>query len=1019
MIFVFAAAQVAFASTLPQLLDLTPQTAHVASEFSQDVDAAEDIESAQNDIDGIFDPEALSGSLDAIQIAVSSDFAIALQADGTLWSWGNNDFGQLGLDDTDPRLVPTLIPDAGVSGDEWISVSAGANHVLALRDNGQLYAWGTNANGRLGIGIVGGVQLSPIAVASPVSGETWAEISAGDAHSLAILSDGTLWAWGNNLNGRLGFGTAGGNFAAPTEVTAPVSGSEWTAISVGTSHTLALRDNGQLYAWGTNANGRLGIGVAGNNFPSPTAVTSPVSGETWTEISAGDAHSLAILSDGTLWAWGINSNGRLGVGGVVQRLAPAIVLTTGVSGSEWIAVSAGATHTIALRDSGELYVWGNNAVGQLGLGDVIQRLTPAVVPATNVSGDEWIVLSYGDTASHVIVMRDDGTLWSWGDNTYGQLGKGIAGAGQGTGTDNWIPWRIAASLQSDSASDWAVADDATAPYNGEVDVSITTDTLTVRFDRPMRTEAEFRGDIVIDNGATVNVAAGTWSENNTVFTMPLTLVVDETLHTVTISGFVCDFSSRSKLNEMYPHTWTFTTGEELPFVEGDPIAYDSSTCATCHFVDNLKLEHQFVSSRGLTAASNNYDYGCQACHGQEFPSVTDKIDWNSHAPLMIDMLDDAEITEDGCMACHGGPDNLVHGGPGNMLNTHFVNAAVDTGCSASGCHGPRSADEPTGFGFGAMDLASAHADYWLAVQDGRILSGNVSSFMGDDNPFACGICHARDYNGESRLRPQIITHLETTGGTITCAACHIPPDTNTPNWEILHLAQREMQPGIVQALDLTASINNLTAADFLGSLSAQTRAELNVGAPPGDRLEPGVLGSQETTPTVGADPYGTTCCEPLAASVEPRSSACICINACGVICDSCICPGGWYCQCQDHWPDMECCANCPPPPWTPQTPRPPSGQPSTPTSPTVPTPCPCLTGGTCDCGDDCNCDPARCACTADPYADADATDREAAGTGPATGEESNWYLHIVIGSALIAALIVVALTKMPRAGQEE
>jgi len=553
----------------------------------------------------------------------------------------------------------------------------------------------------------------------------------------------------------------------------------------------------------------------------------------------------------------------------------------------------------------------------------------------------------------------------------------------------------------------------------------------------MRTEAEFRGNIVIDSGATVNVAAGVWSENNTVFTVPLTLVEDDTLHTATISGFVCDFSSRSKFNVMYPHTWVFNTGE-TPFVEGDPIAYDSSTCGTCHFVDNLKLEHQFVSSRGLTATSNEYDYGCQACHGQEFSSVTGKIDWNSHAPLKISMLDDAEIAEDGCMACHGGPDNLVHGGPGNMLNTHFVNPAVDTGCSASGCHGPRSAAEPTGFGFGAMDLASAHADYWLAVQDGRILSSSVSGFMGDDNPFACGICHARDYNDESRLRPQIIAHLETTGGNITCQACHIPPDTNAPNWEVLHLAQREMQPGIVQALDLTASINNLTAADFLGSLSAQTRAELNVGAPSGDRLEPGVLGSQETTPTAGAGQ-----CEAFAANAEMRSSNnCACLNACGEICDLCPCPGYGYCQCQYHWPEMECCGDCAPP----VVQRPPTGQPSTPTTPTTPgapsAPCPCLTGGTCNCDPadcncdptrctcacpcltggtcncdpaNCNCDPARCTCTADP----DAADREAAGTGPATGEESNWYLHIVIGSALIAALIVVALTKMPQAKQEE
>jgi len=383
----------------------------------------------------------------AAQIAVSGDFTIALQADGSLWSWGNNNLGQLGLGDNTARTTPALISDADISGDRWISVSAGMNHALALRDNGNLYAWGNNANGRLGIGTVGGVQLSPIAVASPVSGETWIEIAAGDGHSLAILSDGTLWAWGNNLSGRLGFGTAGGNFSLPTEVVAPVSGSEWTAVSVGTSHTLALRDNGQLYAWGNNANGRLGIGVAGNNFPSPTAVASPVSGETWTEISAGDAHSMAILSDRTLWAWGNNSAGRLGLGNTVQRNVPYEVVTTGVSGSEWTEVSAFNTHTAALRDSGELYVWGTNTSGQLGLGDTAMRSIPTRLPDANIDGDSWTALSSGTVASHTVAVRDDGTLWSWGSNAQGQLGKGFAGDGQDAAS-NQIPQQVEGLPQS-------------------------------------------------------------------------------------------------------------------------------------------------------------------------------------------------------------------------------------------------------------------------------------------------------------------------------------------------------------------------------------------------------------------------------------------------------------------------------------------------------------------------------------------------------------------------------------------
>jgi len=1077
VIFTFAIAQVAFASTLPQLFDLTPQTTHVASELSQsDASEAEIVERSEpglENLSGTLSPEALTDERPVpVQIAVSTNFTITLQADGTLWAWGNNDFGQLGLGDTDSRTVPTLIDDTNISGDEWTAVSAGTNHVLALRDNGELYAWGGNANGRLGIG--GTVsQSAPVHVPTAgISGSEWTTISAGGTHSLALRDNGELYVWGGNAQGRLGLGDTNQRTTPVQLPTAGISGSEWTTISAGDAHTLAIRDSGELYVWGNGANGRLGLNDPTQRTTPVQLPTAGISGSEWIVASGGNAHTLAIRDDGSMWAWGNNSAGRLGLGDSIQRNVPYEVLTTNVSGGEWVAVSAGNTNTIALRDSGELYVWGANAQGQLGLGDNVTRTSPTVVPTTDISGDEWIALSRGANASHTIVVRDDATAWSWGNNADGQLGKGIAEAGQGTNTDNWVPWRIAASLQSESASDWAVADDATDPYNGEIDVVITTNTLTVRFDRPMRTEVEFRGEIVIDNGAAVNVAAGTWSENDTVFTAPLTLIAGETLHTVTISGFVDTFLGWSS-NPMYPHTWTFTTYEDPDFVEGDPILFDSSACGTCHFMDNLKLEHQFVSSRGLTATSNEYDYGCQTCHGQDFASVDGKVDWNNHAPLKMDMLDDAEIAEDGCMACHGGAESLVHGGPGNMLNAHFVNVAVDTGCSESGCHGPRSAAEPTGFGFGAMDFASAHADYWLAVQDGRILSTSVSNSMQDDNPFACGICHARDYNDDSRLRPQIIAHLETTGGNITCTTCHIAPDTDAPNWEVLHLAQREMRPEIVQALDLTISINDLTASDFLGGLSARTRAELNVGAQTGDRLEPGVLGGD--------------CCEELEATSGGFVASCQCqyectgpcwchlggpcLPLCDADCDcegvechpncvceppftpppppvECPCLTGGTCDCGD---DCNCdparctCGYTPPPP------------------PPPPVECPCLTGGMCDCGDDCNCDPARCTCEEEPpppppaecpcltggTCDCDDCNCEPArctceeepaateppaeepaeeepaeeerdpSTGPTTGEEANWYLHMVAGSALVATLIVMLLSRMPKAVREE
>ena len=963
---------------------------------------------------------------DAVQIAASDTHTLAVQADGTLWAWGDNNFGQLGLGDTSARTVPTLVSDAGVSGDEWVAVSTGIAHTLALRDDGTLWAWGFGGVGRLGTGN-NVQQLTPTAISvTGVSGDEWVAVSVGDAHTLAIRDDGTLWAWGNNDHGRLGLNDTA-HRSVPTAVsTAGVSGDDWIAVSAGVNHTLAIRDDGTLWAWGNNNQGRLGVGLGDTTHRSvPTAVsTAGVSGDEWTSVSLGRDHTLAIRDDGTLWSWGNNGNGRLGVGDTLLRNVPTAVSATGVSGDEWVAVSAGNLHTLAIRDDGTLWAWGNNGLGQLGLGDAAQRLAPVLVPDAGISGSAWNALSIGAGASHTVALRNDGALWSWGNNANGQLGKGIAGAGQGTNTDNWVPWRIAASLQSVSGSDWTVADDATAPYNTEVDVFIGTDVVTVRFDRPMRTGIDFRGEIIIDNGASVDVSAGTWSENNTVFTAPLTLIEDDTLHEATVRGFIDSFTSRSKMNEMYPHEWEFTTGGVF---EGEPITYDGSTCATCHFTENLRLEHQFVVSRGV-ATAQGIEYGCQQCHGVDFELQANKRNWYAHSPTKIDnrtytAAEDGSGMRDidtyGCLSCHGGAGDPIHGGADRMLNAHTAgasfNPAVDTGCSS--CHGPIGSASGTGFGFGVMDLASAHADYWIAARDGRVLDESAVSaaMQGDTNPFGCGVCHARIDN-ESRLRPQIVTHLDAaiaSDGVITCTTCHVAPVASDSASLINHIAQRELVASLESSFDRapvqTSARARLSAIDFFEGLSTRTRAGLNLGTADGDRLEPEVF-----DPSVDTSDETTSAVAPEALNNE---NSCICVDVCGIECDSCVCEGGQACWCHGG---SDCCDYCQP---VDEQNRPGCCDEETP-----PTPCPCLTGGTCNCpADDCNCDPARCTCTttrpqeSDPVEDtpADTPARDTnASRGPATGDAVNWYLQIAVGAALIAALVAMALLKTRRAEQD-
>jgi alpha-tubulin suppressor-like RCC1 family protein len=319
----------------------------------------------------------------------------------TTWSWGFNGNGRLGDNTITSRSSPVYV--VGVS--DWCAASAGGIHSLGLRSNGSLWSWGTNTSGQLGDGTAP-AKSSPVSV---VGGFTdWCAASAGDSHSLGVRQGGSLWAWGSNNSGRLGDGTT-------TDRCSPVSVvggfTDWCAASAGGAHSLGVRSNGTLWAWGFNCFGRLGDGTITNRI-SPVSV---VGGFTdWCAASAGNSHSLGIRSNGTLWAWGINSFGRLGDGTATSRLSPVSV----VGGfTDWCAASAGGDHSLGVRSNGSLWAWGLNSTGQLGDGTVTSRLSPVSV----VGGfTDWCAASAGN--AHSLGVRTNGSLWAWGCNSSGQLG---------------------------------------------------------------------------------------------------------------------------------------------------------------------------------------------------------------------------------------------------------------------------------------------------------------------------------------------------------------------------------------------------------------------------------------------------------------------------------------------------------------------------------------------------------------------------------------------------------------------
>jgi uncharacterized protein YjdB len=281
-------------------------------------------------------------------------------------------------------------------------ISAGGLHTIALESNGSLWAWGSNDSGQLGDNTATN-RNAPVSIGTG----NWKAVSGGDFHSIALKSDGSLWAWGYNGHGQLGDGTA-------TDRHAPVqigTDEDWMAVSAGGGHTVALKSDGSLWAWGSNDFGELGIG----NTTSSRAPVQIAAEKNWTAVSAGGNHTVALKSDGSLWAWGNNIYGQLGDGTAANRNAPVRI-----GADSWAAVSASRKwHTIAVKLDGSLWTWGNNDSGQLGDSTATNRNAPI-----NIGTGSWKAVSGG--YSHSIALKSDGSLWAWGHNIYGQLGIGTS-----------------------------------------------------------------------------------------------------------------------------------------------------------------------------------------------------------------------------------------------------------------------------------------------------------------------------------------------------------------------------------------------------------------------------------------------------------------------------------------------------------------------------------------------------------------------------------------------------------------
>jgi len=369
-------------------------------------------------------------------LAAGGEHSLALRIDdGKIWSWGDNAYGQLGTGDNYGEYMPTVISVPLQQGTQIIQIAAGGHHTLALDDSGHVWAWGANDQGQLGIGRITD-QNFPIQVKDQ-SGNSVLEgivyIAAGAKHSLAVTSDGAVWAWGWNEYGQLGHGDTIST-SLPVEVSLPL-GTYIEMVSAGDHHSVGKTSAGNVMAWGRNIQGQLGDGTRFTRT-TPVWVTGqnrrPIGNIS--SVSTGGEHSIALTSDGYVLTWGKNAYGQLGFdpAGSVGIFSKRAMQVDNVF--DIIQVSGEGPFTIARKSNGEVAIWGNNWYGQLatmegtyGYGE--ERWQPGdAYKIENMSIQILDNIEYIASGHfHALAIDGSDVLWTWGNNANGQLGNGGTG----------------------------------------------------------------------------------------------------------------------------------------------------------------------------------------------------------------------------------------------------------------------------------------------------------------------------------------------------------------------------------------------------------------------------------------------------------------------------------------------------------------------------------------------------------------------------------------------------------------
>ena len=424
----------------------------------------------------------------ASSVAAGQGFTVAIASDGSLRTWGSNTSGQLGNGQTTQSDTPVSI----VTGTTFSSVAAGSNFALAIDSSGALWAWGDNTYGQLGYntGATAVYNSTPkslsVVALGPPAGTTWTAVTTGSNFAAAIDSNGLLWTWGSNASGQLGTTAASGSNTSTvlTQVTASgaAQGTTWTAVAAGSDFIVAIRSDNTLWAWGDNTSGQFGNGTTtSKSTPAPVGAVT-----TWTQIAAGSNFVVALRSDTTgFYTWGGNDHGQLGNNSTGNASSTPQLIEAGTTFS---SLTAGSDFALAIDNTGALWAWGDNTSGQFGNNSTTSSSTPVQIPIspTLSSGETWTAVAAG--SDFTVAMASDSSIWTWGGNESGQLGDGtvtnrslpkqIIAAVSSTPSTPPINSQIDSTVPANGAIDVEVDSSITVTFNQAMDpTSLTTSTF--------------------------------------------------------------------------------------------------------------------------------------------------------------------------------------------------------------------------------------------------------------------------------------------------------------------------------------------------------------------------------------------------------------------------------------------------------------------------------------------------------------------------------------------------------------